>query len=123
MEHISRVLTWVMAFVLGAVFGTAGTISHASMIAGIPVGFIVSIVGCTAILIAVRIVSADRIAAIAGGFGMLGALALFSGVGPGGSVVVPDSTLGVVWSLSLTAAVVLIVAWPDASKLRALNPK
>ncbi|MGF3053582.1 histidinol dehydrogenase [Microbacterium sp. YY-03] len=123
MQLFSRILTWVMAFVLGALFGAAGTIGYASMPAGLPLGFVVGIVGCAAILVAIRMITEDRIAAAVAGAGMLGALLLFSGVGPGGSVVVPDSVLGMVWSLGLTAVVVAIVAWPSASRLRALNPK
>lgn len=122
-QLFSRILTWIMAFVLGAVFGAAGTIGYASMVAELPIGFVVGIVGCAAILLAIRTITEDRIAAAAGGAGVLGALMLFSGVGPGGSVVVPNSLLGMVWSLSITAIVVVIVVWPSASRLRALNPK
>lgn len=123
MHIFFRILTWLMAFVLGGVFGAAGTIGYASMPVGLPLGIVVGFVGCAALLVGIRIVAEDRIAAAAAGAGMLLTLVLFSGVGPGGSVVVPDSVLGMVWSLGLTAVVVAIVAWPDASRLRALNPK
>ncbi len=123
MQLFSRILTWLMALALGAFFGAAGTIGYASMPAGLPVGFVVGIVGCAAILIAIRTITEDRIAVGAGGVGMLAALVLFSGVGPGGSVVVPDSVLGMAWSLGLSAVAIAIVAWPSASRLRALNPK
>lgn len=123
MQLFSRILTWLMALVLGAVFGTAGTIGYASQVAGLPLGFVIGIVGCAAMLIAIRTITEDRWAVAAGGVGMLGALVLFSGVGPGGSVVVPDSVLAMVWSLSLTAVVIAIAAWPDMSRLRAINAK
>lgn len=123
MQLFSRILTWLMAIALGAVFGAAGTIGYAAMPFGLPLGFAVGIVGCAAILVAIRMITEDRIAVAAGGLGMMAMLLLFSGVGPGGSVVVPDSILGVVWSLSLTAVIVLIAVWPDASRLRTLNPK
>lgn len=110
-----------MALAIGAVFGTAGTISYASMPWGLPFGIIVSLVGCAAILVAIRVIAHDRIAVVAAALGMLAALVLFSQVGPGGSIIVPDSPLAMVWSIGLTAVVVLIVAWPDMSKLRGLQ--
>ena len=123
MQLFSRILTWLMALLLGIVFGTAGTITYSSMPAGIPIGFVVGIVGCAALLVALRMITEDRFAVVAAGVGMLGALVVLSGRGPGGSIVVPDSILGIVWSLGLTAVVVAITAWPSASKLRALNAK
>lgn len=119
----ARVLTWVMALAVGLFFGTAGTITYSSMPGGLPVGLVVGLVGCLAILVAIRLISRDRMAVAVTALGMIVALVVFSGVGPGGSVIIPSSPLAMVWSIGVIAVAVLVVMWPDASKLRALNQK
>jgi len=121
-----RVVTWVIAVVAGAVYGTAGTVAHAYRLGVLPVGLIVAIVGCAAILLAVRALSSDRWAALACGVGMLGATVLFSGTGPGGSVIVPGGSLdalgpvnlGIVWTVAVVVLGLAAVTWPDISGSR-----
>ncbi|MHC3000420.1 DUF6113 family protein [Microbacterium sp. HJ5] len=117
----ARVGTWVVAFVVGAVYGLAGTIAHAYEIGWFPLGLILAIVGCAALLAAVRLLTADRWAALATGLGMMTATLIFSGKGPGGSVIVPDTGLGTVWTLSLPILVAIVVAWPDRIRPLAEN--
>jgi hypothetical protein len=38
---------------------------------------------------------------------------VFSGSGPGGSVVVPQTSLAVVWTFSVPILVAIAVAWPE----------
>jgi len=125
-----RLLTWAGAFVAGGVFGVAGTIMHSAAVvqtgmAGIviPVGLILSGVGCLALLVAVRCLADERGSALAAGLGMLAMLLLFSGEGPGGSVVVPqvpegEPPLGIIWSWIVAVVVTLVVAWPDLHAAR-----
>ncbi|WP_258567148.1 histidinol dehydrogenase [Microbacterium sp. Se5.02b] len=82
----------------------------------IPVGLIVAAIACASILIAVRALTHDRGAAVAAGLGMIGMLVLISGVGPGGSVVVPDSLSGQVWTYLVAGIVLLVIAWPSFSR-------
>ncbi len=109
----SRVGTWVVAFVVGAVYGVAGTIAHAYTLAWFPLGLILAIIGSGALLAAVRLLTSDRWAALGTGLGLMVATLVFSGAGPGGSVVVPQTSLGVVWTIAVPLLVALVVAWPE----------
>ena len=66
-----------------------------------------------ALLVAVRFLTADRWAALASGLGMMTTTLVFSGKGPGGSVIVPEGALGTVWTLALPILVAVVVALPD----------
>ncbi|MCK8477013.1 MULTISPECIES: histidinol dehydrogenase [Microbacterium] len=114
---LSRVLSWVAAALVGGVYGVAGTIAHSVMWGPIPIGLIVAAIACAAILVAVRALTHDRGAAVAAGLGMIGMLVLISGVGPGGSVVVPDSLSGQIWTYVVAGIVLLVVAWPSFSRV------
>ncbi|MCK8466541.1 MULTISPECIES: histidinol dehydrogenase [Microbacterium] len=117
MSWLSRVLSWVAAALVGGVYGVAGTIAHSVMWGPIPIGLIVAAIACAAILVAVRALTHDRGAAVAAGLGMIGMLVLISGVGPGGSVVVPDSLSGQIWTYVVAGIVLLVVAWPSFSRV------
>lgn len=119
---MSRVLSWVSAALVGGVYGIAGTIAHSLMWGPVPVGLIVGAVACAAILVAVRTLTHDRGAALAGGLGMIGMLLVISGVGPGGSVVVPDSLTGRIWTYVVAGIVLIVVAWPSFSRLPVAAP-
>ena len=111
-SSLPRIVTWVIALVVGAVYGLAGTIAHAYAIGWFPLGLVLGIVGCGAMLAAVRLLTADRWSAFATGMGMMVATLVFSGRGPGGSVIVPESGLGIVWTLAVPILVAIAVAWP-----------
>ncbi|WP_417563660.1 DUF6113 family protein [Microbacterium sp.] len=121
-----QILTLLLAFVVGAVYGVAGTISHAYRLGWFPVGLVLALVGIAALLVAMRALTSDRWTALAGGVGALAATVVFSGPGPGGSVIVPGGTLdqlagvnlGIVWAIGVALAATLVVAWPDLSRSR-----
>lgn len=115
----SRAGTWLVALLVGAVYGLAGTIAHAYVVVGIPLGLGLGVLGCGALLAAVRLLTGDRWSALATGLGMMVATLVFSGRGPGGSVIVPESDLGSIWTLSLPVLVALVVAWPARPALLA----
>lgn len=110
---VARVGTWVIAFAVGVVYGLAGTIAHTFTLGGFPVGLVLGIIGCAAFLAAVRLLTADRWAALSTGLGMMLATLVFSGRGPGGSVIVPESGYGVVWTIAVPLLVAIVVAWPE----------
>ncbi len=118
--------TWIVALAAGAVYGVAGTIAHAYVVGWLPVGLILAIVGAGALLAAVRLLTRDRWAALACGLGLLIATLVFSGTGPGGSIVVPSGkldmlgpvNLGVAWTIAVPFLAALAVAWPDLSRNR-----
>lgn len=119
---VSRVLSWIAAALVGGVYGVAGTIGHSVMWGPIPIGLIVATIACAAILVAVRALTHDRAAAVAAGLGMIGMLVLISGEGPGGSVVVPASLMGQIWTYVVAGLVLLVVAWPSFSRPPARLP-
>ena len=110
---LSRIATWIVAFIVGAVYGLAGTIAHAYMIGWFPLGLLLAIIGSAALLAAVRLLTADRWAALATGSGMIIATLVFSGRGPGGSVIVPQTGFALAWTVAVPVLVVLAVAWPN----------
>jgi hypothetical protein len=112
---LPRIATWVVAVIVGGVYGVACTIAHAYTLGPVPVGLILAVVGIIALLAAVRLLTADRWAALASGLGTMAATLLFSGSGPGGSIVVPSGTLGIVWTIAVPVVVAVVVAWPDLS--------
>ena len=113
LSRASRIATWVVAFLVGAVYGLAGTIAHSYRLGWFPLGLVLAIIGSAALLAAVRLLTADRWAALATGTGMIVATLVFSGKGPGGSVIVAQTGLAVVWTVSVPILVVLAVAWPN----------
>ncbi|MBS1673095.1 MAG: histidinol dehydrogenase [Actinobacteria bacterium] len=136
-SRVSRVLSWIALVAVGAVFGFATTITHSSSfgavgwISAIPVlgtvlgsgwvGLVLGVIACGGMLLAVRLLLHDRWAALATGLGMLAAMVIISGAGPGGSVIVPNDLLGVIWTWTVATMVVLVAAWPDFSRLRRLQ--
>ncbi|MGB4135663.1 MAG: histidinol dehydrogenase [Microbacterium sp.] len=115
---IIRALSWLAAFVVGGVYGVAGTIGHGFAWGALPIGLIVGGIACAALLVALRTLTGDRWAALACGLGMMLLLVVISQRGPGGSVVVPDTLLGTIWVYLVAGIVTLAVAWPDLSRLR-----
>ena len=102
-----------MAFLVGAVYGLAGTIAHAYTLGWFPLGLVLAIIGCAALLVAVRLLTADRWAALATGLGMILATLVFSGRGPGGSVIVPQTRRWPsLWTIAVPILVAVVVAWP-----------
>ena len=118
----SRIGTWVVALLVGAVYGLAGTIAHSFTLGWFPLGLVLAIVGSLALLVAVRLLTGDRWATLATGAGLLIATLIFSGRGPGGSVIVPEKDpaafldLGTVWTIVIPIMVVIVVAWPVGTR-------
>lgn len=110
---VIRLATWIVAFGVGALYGAAGTVSHAYRIAGIPVGLILSMIASAAVILAVRLLIGDRWSALATGAGAMLVTLVLSGPGAGGSVIVPESVLGIVWTLWLPIVTIVAVAWPE----------
>lgn len=124
---LARVATWVVAFIVGAVYGLAGTIAHTFMLGWFPLGLVLAVIGSAALLVAVRLLTGDRWAALTTGLGIAVATLVFSGRGPGGSVIVAQAAegrfaAGTVWSIAVLVLVVLVVAWPDLSRARREEP-
>lgn len=121
---VSRLLTWLIAAVIGVVYGTAATVAQAFTIGVLPVGLVLATVGTTALFVALRLLVGDRWTTLAGGLGAILAMVVFSGTGPGGSVIVaaptPDTEwIPLTWTFVVPIIVALVFAWPDTSRLPA----
>lgn len=118
---LSRGVSWLAAAVIGGVYGVAATIAHAYLWGVVPVGLILGAIACAALLVALRTLTGDRWAALAAGIGMIALILIISQRGPGGSIVVPNTALGNIWTYLVGGIVVIVVAWPDFSRLRAAS--
>ncbi|QEV99632.1 histidinol dehydrogenase [Microbacterium caowuchunii] len=116
----SRLAAWAIALVVGLVYGAAGSLAHASFLGVVPVGLILGVIGAGALVIALRLLTGDRWAALAGGGGIMLATYFFSLPSPGGSVLftVANEGLALTWMASAPVLTALVVAWPDLSGVR-----
>ncbi|MDQ1121762.1 histidinol dehydrogenase [Microbacterium trichothecenolyticum] len=120
---ILRIAGWVVALLVGAFYGAAGTIAQGFRLGPVPVGLLLATIGCAALLIALRTLTGDLVNAFAGGLGISAATYVFSQPGLGGSAIVAAPTPGtewipVVWTVVGPALMVLVAFWPDFSHLR-----
>ncbi len=114
----ARIGSWIIALLVGLVYGVAGTVAHAYAIGWFPLGLILAVIGSAALLVAVRLLTSDRWATLAVAIGLMTATLVFSGAGPGGSVVVPQApegefNAGIVWTILVPIISALVIAWPD----------
>ncbi len=114
----SRLGAWVVAFVVGVFYGVAGTVAQAYMLGWFPLGLVLALIGVTALLLAVRLLTSDRWATLATAIGLMLATLVFSGAGPGGSVVVPQApegqfNSGLLWTILVPLVSVVVIAWPE----------
>ena len=113
----ARIGTLAVAFLVGLVYGTITTVGHrhAWQVGDvtIPWGLVLGLVGVAALLVGIRLVAGGRAAAIAAAARVVGAVALFSLPGPGGSVLVASGVAGTVWAVGPALIAVLVVAWPS----------
>ena len=117
---VSRIASWAIALVVGAVYGVAGSFAHASFLGPIPVGLVLGVAGAGALLLALRLLTGDRWAALAGGLGMMAVTYLFSLPGAGGSILftVQHEMLALVWMAAPPIMTALVVAWPHLARGR-----
>jgi len=120
---LSRIATLLVALVVGLVFGVAGTIGQSVSWGWFPIGFIAALVGAVAIIAAVRLLTGDRWSSLATAIGVMIATLVFSGRGPGGSVVVPappegEISTGLIWTIAVPLVAAIVIAWPSPAALR-----
>jgi len=112
----ARILNLVLLLCVGAVFGMIGTVAHQStveiMTIALPWGIIVALIAVTSLLAGVRLVTEDRLPALACAIGVLAAVGLLSLKSTGGSVLVPDNALGKVWIVAPVVIAAVVIAWP-----------
>lgn len=117
-----RLLGYLLAGLIGCVFGTVGTVAHRiEVVAGgvpIPIGLVLGLAMVTALLLGFRLVLRDRYCAASAAVGLLFAIAALTLPGAGGSVLFPDSILSLLWTILPTLVAVTVLAWPRLPKPR-----
>ncbi|KTS70012.1 histidinol dehydrogenase [Microbacterium testaceum] len=119
---ILRIVGWVVALLIGAFYGVAGTIGQAFRLGPVPLGLLLATLGSAALLVALRTLTGDRVNALAGGLGISLATYVFSQPGLGGSAIVAAPSPGmewipVVWTVVGPALMVFVAFWPSFSHL------
>ncbi|GAB2512466.1 hypothetical protein [Paramicrobacterium agarici] len=113
---LSRIVTALITLVLGVVYGIVGTVGHTLTLTPlgitIPYGLVLGLIGVLALLLGLRLVIAERLPSIAAGIGIVGIVALFSLPSPGGSVLITQSVLGLVWLFGVPLVAAIVLAWP-----------
>jgi hypothetical protein len=114
-SRFSRVAAWAIALVVGVVYGAAGSLAHSSFVGPIPVGLILGLIGSAGLVVAMRLLTGDRWAALAGGGGIMLATFFFAQPSPGGSVLFTQQNeiLALGWMAGVPLVTALVVAWPD----------
>ena len=112
-----RIVIRLAQLTLGFAFGAFMTFGHqASLRIGeveLHWGLALAIFGSAALLLGVRLVTPTRTDCFVVALGMLGAIALLSFPGPGGSVLIPANLAGTIWAFSPTVIAILVLAWPN----------
>ncbi|GAA1502854.1 hypothetical protein BJ978_003075 [Agromyces terreus] len=112
----SRIGTLVIAFLVGALYGSLGTVGHRQVWSigevTVPWGIVAAFAGVAGLLVAFRVFSGRLIAAVVG-FGVIVSVGVLTLAGPGGSVLVVGDLTGTIWSLGPALLTVFVVAWPQ----------
>ena len=119
---LSRIVNYLLLFVVGVVVGTVGTIAHQSTwtVGGValPWGLVLALLGYTALLVGLRLLSRSRIPSLVAALGAILIILLFAQQSAGGSVLILNDLLGQVWLVAPIVIAALVMAWPDLSKSR-----
>ena len=99
----------LVAFLAGAGVGALGTISHQF---SPPWGIALALLAVAGLVVGLRVVFGTRTMSFAATVGVLGAAALFTLPGGGGSVLVPGNELGYVWTFGPVLIALLALGWP-----------
>ena len=111
-----RIAAAVLSFAVGAIYGAVGTVAHQDVVTigglSLPIALVLALLGALALLIGFRLLFADRLAVLCVALGMVGTIALFSIASAGGSILIPQGALGLVWTVVPVLLATVVVAWP-----------
>ena len=112
-----RVGSWVVALLLGVVFGMLGTVVNKATISvfgwfDLPIGLIMGCLASILLLLGLRLILPTRTLALLAAVGLVGIVAALTLQSPGGSVLIPANVYGYIWTFAPTVISLVIVAWP-----------
>ncbi|NEM90614.1 PIG-L family deacetylase [Galbitalea soli] len=112
----TRIAGTVATLILGVCAGVILTINHQSSsligTVAVPLGLLFSIALVIALLAGLRIAFDTRVYPGAAAVGLIGTVALLSSTSGGGTVLIPNNAVGVVWAIAPTAVAFVVLAWP-----------
>ena len=116
----ARLGTGLLALLAGVMFAMLGTMAHQVTLdigaVHLPVGVAVAVVTASALIVGLRLLLGDRLIAGMAATGLLVTTFLLSLRGVGGSVLIPESLAGSVWTLAPAFVAALVLAWPKISR-------
>ncbi len=113
---LSRIVNAVLLVLAGAIVGGIGTVAHQFTVTwGVPVplGLIGSLVGFTALLVGLRLLTESRWPALCAALGAIAMMLVLTQQSPGGSVLIPNNLGGQIWLVAPIVIAAVVVAWPD----------
>ena len=112
----SRLPGAILALIVGAIYGTVGTVAHQNVVrvgdAELPVGLVLALIGTLGLLLGFRLLFEDRLVVLCAAVALVGMIALFSIASAGGSVLIPEGVAGLVWTVVPVLVATVVVAWP-----------
>lgn len=112
----SRASGAILGIVVGAIYGTVGTVAHQNTApigdVGLPVGLVLALIGVLGLLLGFRLLFDNRVPVLFAAIGLVGMIALFSVASAGGSVLIPQGLIGLVWTVVPVLVATIVVAWP-----------
>lgn len=121
----ARIVNYLLLFVVGAIVGAVGTITHQSTVtvAGVPLpwGITVALLAYACLLVGLRLLSSHRGPALAAAAGTIATILVFTLKSVGGSVLIPDNLLGQLWVVAPIVIAAIAVAWPRLPQGRAVG--
>lgn len=124
----ARAFTVVLALFVGAGVGFVLTFTHRQYVvpvAGIPVpfGLIGGLAIIAALLVGMRLAFGERIAPLAAGLGIVGAIGVLGIPLPSGSTLYAGDAIDYVWILAPTVIAAAVVFWPEPRRRPVVRPE
>jgi hypothetical protein len=125
---VVRVGSWVVALLLGVVFGMLGTVVNQATISvfgwfDLPIGLVMGCLASILLLLGLRLILTTRTLALLAAVGLVGIVVALTLQSPGGSVLIPANVYGYVWTFAPTVISLVVLAWPRRPLTRTADPR
>jgi hypothetical protein len=112
-----RVATLVIGLLLGIVLGMLGTVVSQSTVSffglfPLPYGLVMAIAASFFMLLGLRLILPTRTVALLAAVGLVGIVAVLTLPSRGGSILIPATVQGYVWTFAPTVVSLVVLAWP-----------
>ncbi|RKR74901.1 PIG-L family deacetylase [Frondihabitans australicus] len=107
-----KIAMYVLAVVVGGLFGAIGTVAHQNVAGSFPYGVILALLVVTVLVIGFRLVFETRLVGIAVAIGLTVVNFLLSSTSGGGSVLVPGNAIGYAWIGGAILLPAIVLIWP-----------